>query len=99
MERFKAELVDSIFVDENKVEHELTTGWVVFDTEKTVSYAVATEDTANELAKLLNKMYCLLLRADYQLGIVNGLYASDEPVFKNEFRLNYDRLLDMIKRV
>ena len=50
--RFKAELVDSIFVDENKVEHELTKEWVVFDTEKTVSYAVADEDVADELVKL-----------------------------------------------
>lgn len=99
MERFKAELVDSIFVDENKVEHELTTEWVVFDTFKSVSYAVTDEDVADELAMLLNKMYDLLVQAEHDLTTVNGLYASDKFELKEVFRLNYSEILNNIKRV
>lgn len=99
MKRFKAELVDSVFVDENKVEHELTKEWIVFDTFKSVSYAVADENVADELAMLLNKMYDLLVQAEHDLTTVNGLYASDKFELKEVFRLNYSEILNNIKRV
>lgn len=92
--RFKAELVDSIFVDENKVEHELTKEGVVFDAEKTVSYAVADEDVVDELVMLLNKMYDLLVQAEHDLTTANGLYASDKFELKEVFRLNYSEILN-----
>lgn len=94
--RFKVELIGSVFVGENNMEHEPELEWAVYDTEKHVSYTAKDKITAIELSKLLNKLDNLLKKAEHELTVANGLYAADNREFKEAFRLEYTGLLDLM---